>query len=283
MIEIAGKTGQALIDEVNATEVPQGRCAFWWLGQHGFIVKLGKFVVYIDPYLSPSEARNVRPLLEPSQVTNASAVIGTHDHGDHIDRPIWPALAQASPEAFFLVSEPAKASVIRDLGLNPERVFGMGENLFSFIGGESDVPKLKISSIPAAHELLAVDPVTGFHECVGVVLEGNGFTLYHAGDTCIYEGIQDRLRHWKLDLALIPINGRDGRRLRSGCIGNMTFQEAVDLAGAVQPGLTIPTHWDMFDGNTENPELFMEYIGVKYPHLGAQIPQHGVRVVVSCA
>ncbi len=48
---ITGKSGQALIDEVNAAEVAHGQCAFWWLGQHGFIVKLGEVVRnYIDAY-----------------------------------------------------------------------------------------------------------------------------------------------------------------------------------------------------------------------------------------
>lgn len=283
VIQIAGKTGQALIDEVNATEVAKGQCAFWWLGQHSFIVKLGEFVIYIDPYLSPSESRNVPALLRPEQITNADAIIGTHDHGDHIDRPIWPALAAASPEASFYVPRPCRASIVNDLGIAAERVHGLEEDCHSWLTLSHGGARLHIHAIPAAHELLSVDPATGCHECVGVILEGNGITLYHAGDTCIYEGIQDRLRQWKLDLAFLPINGRDGRRLKSGCIGNMTFQEAVDLAGAVRPGLTVPTHWDMFDGNTENPELFMEYISVKYPDLRARIPVHGERVIVGAA
>ena len=270
-----GKTGQALIDEINETDVPFGHAAFWWLGQHGFIVKLGSVVIYIDPFLSPNQHRNIPPLLTPLQVTNAAAVIGTHDHSDHIDRPVWPDIASASPSAVFITPALVRDDIISALNLAKHRVIGLDEGLTTTI---FDV---KISAIPAAHELLVRDLETGYHECIGVVIEGNGFCLYHAGDTCIYEGIQGRLRNWNLDLAFLPINGRDAKRLKSGCIGNMTYQESVDLAGSIKPGLTIPTHFEMFNGNTEDPVLFMDYIAVKYPQLKSQIPVHGQKTVVS--
>ena len=93
--------------------------------------------------------------------------------------------------------------------------------------------------------------------------------------------MQPLLRRWPLDLAFLPINGRDARRLAANCIGNMTYQEAVDLAGAVKPGLTVPAHFEMFAMNSENPQLFVDYLKVKYPSLRALIPQHGQRVVVN--
>jgi len=270
-------TGKALIDDVNAAVVPYGKCAFWWLGQHGFIIKLGNVVLYIDAYLSPNEARTVPPLLKPAEVTNADAIIGTHDHGDHIDRPMWPEIAQASPESILITPLYVRDSVVMDLGLQAERVIGLDDGLSITVGD------VKITAVPAAHELLVIDPVTGYHEFLGVVIEGNGFCLYHAGDTTIYEGMQARLRQWKVDLAFLPINGRDAKRLKSGCIGNMTYQEAVDLAGTIRPGLTIPTHFEMFEGNSENPQLFIDYIEVKYPDLKAQIPVHGSRTLLSAA
>jgi L-ascorbate metabolism protein UlaG (beta-lactamase superfamily) len=270
-----GKTGQELIDDVNATEVSHGQCAYWWLGQHGFILKLGKAVFYIDAYLSPSDARTVAPLLAPENVTNATAIIGTHDHGDHIDRPMWPAMAAASPNAIFVTPLAVRDDVAAELGLPLERIVGLNDGLSATIDG------VKITAVPAAHELLSVDPDSGHHDFLGLIMEGNGICVYHAGDTCIYEGMQQILRQWKIDLAFLPINGRDAVRLKSGCIGNMTYQEAVDLAGSIQPGMTVPTHFEMFKMNSENPQLFIDYIEVKYPHLEAQIPVHGVATLVS--
>lgn len=269
-----GKTGRALVDEVSATSVPYGSCAFWWVGQHGFIVKLGEVVLYIDAYLTPNEARNIPPLVTPSEVTNASGILGTHDHGDHIDRPSWPGMASASPKATIIVPKLVRQSVIEEMVLSPDRVVGLDDGISTSVGG------VRITAVPAAHELLHIDEVTGLHPFLGFVIEGNGFALYHAGDTTIYEGMQQKLRQWKFDLALLPINGRDAKRLKSNCIGNMTYQEAVDLAGAIEPGITIPTHFEMFNGNTENPQLFIDYINVKYPHLQAQVPVHGLRTFI---
>ena len=263
----------SLIQEVNATEIPFGTGAFWWLGQHGFIIKLGQDVVLIDAYLSPSEWRNVPPVVMAEEVNNANVIIGTHDHSDHIDRPAWPTLASASPKATFITPKQARDEILKETTLPSDRVLGIND------GETLRVGKLSITAIPAAHEHLSIDPETGFHEFIGVIIEGNGLTVYHAGDTCIYEGMQARLRNWSLDLALLPINGRDAKRLKSGCIGNMTYQEAVDLAGTIRPGLTIPTHFEMFTGNTENPELFLDYLSVKYPLLRAEIPIHGRRVI----
>ena len=272
-----GKSGLELIAEVDATVVPFGSCAFWWLGQHGFIVKLGSTVLVIDAYLSPSEYRNIPPLVSPEQLTNATGILGTHDHSDHIDRPVWPAMATASPNAVLVIPIAVRESVVAEMMLDPERVVGLNDALSTIIGD------LKVTAVPAAHELLSIDPKTGGHEFLGFVIEGNGFCLYHAGDTCIYEGMQAKLRQWNFDLVFLPINGRDARRLRSNCIGNMTYQEAVDLAGTLRPGLTVPTHFEMFNGNTENPDLFMDYLDAKYPGVHGQIPKHGERVLVQAS
>ena len=68
----------------------------------------------------------------------------------------------------------------------------------------------------------------------------------------------------KIDVELLPINGRDARRYSNNCIGNMTYQEAADLAGEVGPGIIIPGHWDMFADNSADPQAFADYIEVKY-------------------
>jgi L-ascorbate metabolism protein UlaG (beta-lactamase superfamily) len=68
-----------------------------------------------------------------------------------------------------------------------------------------------------------------------------------------------------IDAVLLPINGRDAERYRRDCIGNMTFQEAADLAGELRPGLAIPGHWDMFADNPGDPDAFLDYLDAKYP------------------
>jgi L-ascorbate metabolism protein UlaG (beta-lactamase superfamily) len=89
------------------------------------------------------------------------------------------------------------------------------------------------------------------------------------------------LARFDVDLALLPINGRDAERYARNCISNMTYQEAADLAGDLKPRLTIPAHFDMFPGNTADPDAFQKYMAVKYPHLPVAIPQHGQRLLCS--
>lgn len=138
-----------------------------------------------------------------------------------------------------------------------------------------------MSGVPAAHEFLDVDEKTGLHPYVGFVIEANGMCVYHAGDTCTYEGMQALLRGWEIDLAFLPINGRDAKRLSSGCIGNMTYQEAADLAGSIGARTTVCAHFEMFRSNSQDPQPFIDYMQVKYPEQHAIIPQHGERTVVS--
>ena len=93
---------------------------------------------------------------------------------------------------------------------------------------------------------------------------------------CIYEGLYGRLREFgKIDVMFLPINGRDGKRYRGNTIGNMTYQEAVDLAGTLKPGLVVPAHYEMFENNQEDPLLFADYISAKYPDVRYWIGGHG--------
>ena len=124
------------------------------------------------------------------------------------------------------------------------------------------------------------DPQTGLYPYLGYLVEANGFRLYHAGDTCLYEGMHALLRAQPCDLFILPINGRDGRRLAAGCIGNMTWQEAADLAGELAPGTVIPAHYDMFQGNMAPVDEFVEYMRLKYPAQRVVTPGYAEAVML---
>jgi len=267
-------TAQDLIADIDRCQLPRGQCALWWLGQHGFAIKLGETIIYADPFLSPLPDRLVPPMLHAGQVRHADLILGSHDHADHIDRDVWPALAEASPRATFIVPELLRERLAVELGISESRLAGV-DDLETFQAGG-----VKITGIAAAHEFLDRDAGSGRYPYLGFVIEGGGCAIYHAGDTCVYEGLAGKLRRWSLDVALLPINGRDAKRLAAGCIGNMTYQEATDLAGAIRPRLTIPTHYDMFAANSEDPQLFLDYMKVKYPHLKARTCQYGRRLVI---
>ena len=272
------KTGTTLISDIDSTSLNPGEVAFWWLGQHSFILKLGDQVIYLDPYLANNPDRKVPPMFTPRDAAHATLICGTHDHGDHIDWTAWPDLSRAT-SATFVVPELVRDDVIKKLGITSDRVLGVDDGTSIEVGG------LRLTGVAAAHELLEQDPATGLYPYLGYLIEANGCKVYHAGDTCKYEGLETRVKKLApIDVAFLPINGRDARRLSEGCAGNMTYQEAVDLAGAVDPRLTIPTHFDMFENNSEDPQLFLDYLRVKFPGLQAQVCEYGEKVLVSgCA
>jgi L-ascorbate 6-phosphate lactonase len=266
------KTGLALIADIDQTMLAPGAVAFWWLGQLGYAVKVGTQVLYFDPYLGPSPRRNVPPLVAPEQVTNATVVFGSHDHGDHIDPVTLKGIAAASPQARFVCSRVARQRVLT-LGLPEERVLGLDEGMTCEQDG------IRITPIAAQHEFFDRDATLGY-PYLSYVVQVGGVTIYHTGDTLRYDGQLAKLAPFRIDLAFGPINGRDAERYARRCIGNMTFQEAVDLAGELRPRLTVPGHYEMFDGNTENPQLFADYMRVKFPDLAFWIGEHGEAVVL---
>lgn len=247
----------------------------WWLGQHGFAVRTRRALLYLDPFLTPLEGREVPPMLAPSQLAGATAVFGSHDHADHIDRPAWPAIAAADPALRFVIPQLLIPRVAAGTGIPVTRFVGIDDRVAAEVGG------VRFTGVAAAHEFLDRDPATGLHPYLGAVIEVDGVTLFHSGDCCVYEGLHATLRAWRFDAMLLPINGRCARRLAAGCIGNMTYQEAADLAGAMAPGVTVPAHWDMFAHNSEDPARFTEYMRVKYPRLRVHRPRHGERFEVA--
>ena len=265
----------ALIADVSSCAPGKGECAFWWLGQHGFILKLGKKVLYLDPFLSDLPGRLIPPLLDPVEITNADIIFGSHDHADHIDRKAWPDIAIASPNARYVVPDLLKADIACDLNIDQGLFVGMDD------GGQVEVDGVEITGIAAAHEFLDRNKTSGHYPYLGYIIKANGVTIYHAGDTCMYEGLATKLKRWKLDAVFLPINGRDAVRLAAGCIGNMTYQEAADLAGALSPGLTVPTHFGMFSSNTADPQLFVDYMRMKYSALRVCLCEPGRQYMIS--
>lgn len=243
-----------------AVNMPGGKkkAILWWMGQMGLMIRMGKTLLCVDYYASDSDSRRVPPPVPPEEMKEVDAFLGTHNHLDHIDHEAWKIWAQAAPKARFVFPEMHRQALLAD-GIPEEKLCGMNE------GTEIRIGDAVIRAIAAAHEFLDRDPETGLYPCLQYVIEGSGVRVYHAGDTLRYEGMLPKLqRMGPVDAAILPINGRDGARYRRNCIGNMTFQEAADLAGELGPGLVIPGHWDMFADNSADPEAFRDYLEIKY-------------------
>jgi L-ascorbate metabolism protein UlaG (beta-lactamase superfamily) len=109
-----------------------------------------------------------------------------------------------------------------------------------------------LHAVPAAHEQLEIDE-EGSHKFIGLLVEVGSYTIYHSGDTLLYDGMTDILKQWKIDIALLPINGRDPQR---GVAGNLWGEEAAQLAKDIGAKVVVPCHYDMFEFNTVSPDSF---------------------------
>jgi L-ascorbate metabolism protein UlaG (beta-lactamase superfamily) len=226
--------------------------SLWWLGQAGFAIESDGTTILIDPYLSDSLAEKYRgtlfphrrlvgPPIVPSQVRRCDLYLCTHGHTDHMDPlTIQGVLEHASPTFVVPRAELAKA---RERGIPADHVVGMSGDDSELVSG------IRIDAVPAAHEELEVDG-EGSHRFLGYVLELGGVRLYHSGDCVPYRGQAKRLADLNVEIALLPINGRDAYRRNNGVPGNFTVTEAVELCREAGIPRLIGHHFGMFDFNT---------------------------------
>ena len=247
-----------LTDRMNEVGIVERALAFWGLGQVGVAIGGPTGVLYVDPYLTDSDGeggrleRSFPPPLEPEEITNASAVLLTHDHVDHTDPETLLPLATASPQARFVCPFTSRNTLVQ-AGLDRDRIIVAQE------GEPLEIAGAAVTAVPSAHTELERDPEEGY-PYLGYVIEWNGVTVYHAGDTVIYDGLIETLGRWEIDVAFVPINGRDFFRTREGIAGNTDYREAAHLAEERDFRLVVPTHYDLFAFNAADPGQFVSYL-----------------------
>jgi len=184
-----------------------------WLGHDAFLIQAKGKNIYIDPYQITGEG-----------LPKADIVITTHEHFDHCNPD---AINRVASEATVLVGPqicmgtlsgseiPAKKAVEE---LNP--------------GEEITVEPITISAIPAYNIHRFRAPGQLFHPKesghIGPILNIDGTTIYHAGDT---DKIPE-MDNLKPTIALLPVSGTYV----------MDVPEAVEAAMAVDAEITIPMH-----------------------------------------
>lgn len=228
---------------------------FWWLGQAGFAIKSGETVIMIDPYLSDwlaqkyggtefSHQRLMPSPILPEEVSRVDFVLGTHFHGDHIDPGTLPILAQRHPQCHFVTPKAVSDRVAelvpaaQSLSINAGERIALNETI-------------SVEAIPSAHEELTINE-RGEHEFLGYLLTIGDVTIYHSGDCTPYPELEQHLQNRKIDLALLPVNGRDAYRLSRNILGNFTLAEAVRICQNADIPLLLAHHFGLFDFNTIN-------------------------------
>ena len=221
-----------------------------WLGQAGFKVETGGRCLLVDPWLSAHELRAIP--IPPLELVTAGIdwLLVTHEHLDHLDLPFLPQLLASSPDVQVVVPEPI-APLLDGIVA--------GERVHTVLPHDTvDLDGLTVRVVPAVHGVTMEDAygdgsaIDGCPRFVGYVLESSP-RVYCAGDTLVYDELACVLAGLSVDVALLPINGRDPERESRGIIGNMDAAEAVGLALRIGASTLVPYHWDGFVGNTVAP------------------------------
>lgn len=248
-----------LIADIDGASEETDRFHCWWLGQSGFLLKWGTRKLLFDPYLSDSLSRkyadtdkpHVRMtelVVAPERLTGLEVTTSSHNHTDHLDKETLSALGVANPNAKLVLPE-------SNVGFAKDR---LGEAAMDFAGLNDEttvkVGPFEFHGIAAAHNEIDRDEQGRCHY-LGFVVRFGEFAVYHSGDTMWHSDLVRQIAPHQPDIAFVPINGfKESRRVA----GNLDGLEAAAVAKGCGAAMAIPHHFEMFEFNTESPDLFRE-------------------------
>jgi L-ascorbate 6-phosphate lactonase len=216
-----------------------------WLGQASFRFDVGERRILVDPFFAEHEARLYPPLSVDEHGSEVDWLLCTHEHIDHLDPFSLREVAARSPGLTVVAPAPLEAMVREAADVEFVGV-DRGERL--------ELPGAgAVTVVPAIHGRTVADGYPDDPAFVGYVLELDGVGLYHAGDTIVTDSLRSALAPVRVDVALLPVNGRTHYRERDELVGNMGTRDAVALATELGASILVPYHWDLFRGNTEWP------------------------------
>ena len=269
------------MDQIKETEYPDHMAAIWYIGQMGLVIKWKGTIIYIDPVLNELfrpdgiSRRLYPPPYTGQMVDRVDWVICSHNHADHMNadtlKPMW----ENNRHMRVVVPYPV-TKVLECSGIPEHAIVGAKE--FEPVSLTEEIQLLPVG---AAHESYETD--TSGNQCyLGYFLDLGGIRIYHSGDTMLTERLLTDIKNkGPITAAFLPVNGTDLERRGRGIVGNMDGRDAAYLAAEAGVDLVVPLHYDMVEGNTENPLLFAFYMEELYPGRKYEIMKLGQRLIGS--
>ncbi|MGB9966043.1 MBL fold metallo-hydrolase [Halobacterium sp. CBA1126] len=230
--------------------------AVWYLGCNGFVLKgEGGTTLFVDPYFGtgdpPRTVRMIPVPMNPRDVTEADAVLATHEHVDHVHGPSQAPILAETGAAFYAPDD--SLSVARgeeawddNYAVDTDQYNEISEG-DTFAVGEFTV------HVEPAHDPDATHPVS-------YVIEHDAGTIFHGGDTKPSEEFERIGREYDVDLGILAF----------GTVGNIPDKETgepkrtrwyndenqiVEAASDLRLDRLLPSHWDMWKGLTADPKV----------------------------
>ncbi len=184
-----------------------------WYGHASIMIKAEK-IIYIDPFELSSGTEK------------ADIILITHEHYDHFSPE---DIKKIQKENTVIVSTSDVIAKVKE------------EKKEISPGKELEIYGVKIKAVPAYNIDKRFHPKE--RNWVGYIVEVNGVSVYHAGDT---DFIPEMKNLGKIDIAFLPVGGTY----------TMNAKEAAQAANTISPKVAIPIHWGSIVGSEMDAETF---------------------------
>lgn len=205
---------------------------------HSFVeLQIKGKVIYIDPFISGNPKCDIS--LDDAK---CDFIILTHGHGDHIGDTVDLSVKhKATVIATYELAEylRKKGAAAHDMNLGGSHTFPFGNVKLTIAHHSSSTPDGVYAGDPA-----------------GVLIDSEGKTYYHAGDTALFYDMKLIGEMHRIDCAFLPIGD-------NYTMGIDDAVKAAEFLGAVK---VIPVHYNTFDIIKADAEEFkrkIESIGRK--------------------
>ncbi len=186
-----------------------------WIGHASFMLEVGAKKVYIDPFRLPAHS------------PRADVILITHPHPDHLSMDDISKIADSDTEIFVPHDSIDKLKIGKTSGVEPNKSYSSSA--------------VRFSTIPAYNVVTErLDKHPKGNRWVGYIVEANGMTVYHAGDTDFIP----EMEKIDVDLALIPMSGTY----------TMDPDQAIEAANKIKAKAVAPMHYKAVLGKERSME-----------------------------
>ncbi len=225
----------------------EGESAVTFIGHSSFLLQTGGFHVLIDPVFAKRLIllrRQRRPGLLIRDLPRIDAVLLTHAHMDHLNRPslrlIVREMRRQKLSAPIAIVPNGVEDLVSDLGFREVRSLRWWEST-ELRSGEKNW--LTVTATPARHwgARMFNDTHRGFG---GYALQASGApTIYHSGDTAYFGGFTEIGERLRPDIALLPVGAYFPDSYRAVHTSpEEALRAFVDLGARVM----VPMHYNTF-------------------------------------
>ncbi len=202
-----------------------------WYGHATWMVEIGGTKLLIDPFFNGNPMSPVR-----AEEVCADFIVVTHGHGDHLGDTV--ALARRC--GAMVISNFEIINWLRQQGL--EKLHAQ------HIGGGFHYPFGYLKLTQAVHGSSLPDGSYGGMPA-GILLRTEAGTIYHAGDTGLFAGME-LIGEEGIDAALLPI----------GDNYTMGPEDALRAIRLLHPRLVFPMHYDTWPPIAQDVQAWAERV-----------------------